>query len=86
MTTIAVPQLDPEQAARIRAAWEQLGRQLAEQFKPLHEAFRQLGIAVRRALVALAPLVRLADQRRARLRAMHTEYRRRLRHRRRRAR
>lgn len=86
MTAIAVPQLDPEQAARIRAAWEQLGRQLAEQFKPIQEAFRQLGLAVQRALAVLAPLVRLVDQRRERLRAMHTEYRRRLRHRRRRAR
>ncbi|MBL6280122.1 hypothetical protein JMF97_28570 [Micromonospora fiedleri] len=80
---VAVPQLDSEQAARIRAAWEQLSRQFAEAFEALRKLFGQIGAALRR---ALAPLVRLADQRRVRLRVMHLAYRRRMRHRRRRAR
>ncbi|NLU77815.1 hypothetical protein HCA58_05265 [Micromonospora sp. HNM0581] len=77
---VAVPQLDPEQAARVRAAWEQLRRQIAEAVEALRELFRQFGAALRR---ALAPLVRLTDQRRVRLRVMHLAYRRRLRNRRR---
>ncbi len=102
---VAVRQLDPEHAARIRAALEQLGRQLAQAVEAwwqqvatvlarrwevvqvaargLVELFRAFGAAVRRALPAL---VRVADQRRVRLRVMHLAYRRRLRQRRRRAR
>ncbi|TDB70190.1 hypothetical protein [Micromonospora sp. KC721] len=80
---IAVPQFDPEQAARIQAAWERLGQQLAEVLGALRDLFRRIGAVLRR---ALAPLVRLADQRRVRLRVMHLAYRRRLRNRRRRAR
>ncbi|MDG4796981.1 hypothetical protein [Micromonospora sp. WMMD1082] len=102
---VAVPQLDPEQAARIRSALEQLGRQLAQAVaawwrqvaavlarrweivqaaaRGLAGLIRALGVAVCRALPAL---VRLADQRRERLRVMRLAYRRRLRQRRRRAR
>lgn len=81
MTAPAVPapQISADQAARIREAFEELGRQLAEVFRAIGELFRRI-------LRALRPLVRLADQRRVRLRVMHLEYRRRLRHRRRRAR
>ncbi|MFR9780168.1 hypothetical protein ACL02O_29445 [Micromonospora sp. MS34] len=85
MTAPAVqaPQISPEQAARIRAAYEELGCQLAEAFQALGELMQQMVRALR---PALRGLVRLADYRRERLRVMHREYRRRLRHRRRRAR
>ncbi|MBM0229715.1 hypothetical protein JNW87_33925, partial [Micromonospora sp. ATA51] len=39
---VQVPQLSAEQAARIRAAFEELGRQLAEAFRALGELFRRV--------------------------------------------
>ncbi|MFG1660749.1 hypothetical protein ACGFIY_29850 [Micromonospora chersina] len=85
MTAPAVqaPQFSPEQAARIRAAFEELGRQLAEAFRALGELLHRMVRALR---PTLRVLVRLTDYRRQRLRVTHLEYRRRLRHRRRRAR
>lgn len=80
---VQVPQFSAEQVAQIRAAMEALRRQVEAVGKVLREVFRQVGAAIRR---VLPMLVRLADYRRKRLRVMHVEYRRRLRHRRRRAR
>ncbi|MEU8333462.1 hypothetical protein [Micromonospora sp. NPDC048839] len=80
---VQVPQFSAEQVAQIRAAMEALRRQFEAVGKVLHEVFRQIGAAIRR---VLPMLVRLADYRRKRLRVMRVEYRRRLRHRRRRAR
>lgn len=81
----AVPALavTPEQVARIRALFEELARQFAAAARALVEVFRRIGRALR---PVIRVLVRLTDQRRARLRLLHIEYRRRLRHRRRRTR
>ncbi|SCG15560.1 hypothetical protein GA0070610_1794 [Micromonospora echinofusca] len=70
--------------------WRQFAEVLARRVEAARVAYRGLVAVLRRIVAAVrrlaAPLVRLADQRRVRLRVMHVEYRRRLRHRRRRAR